>query len=347
MAKTIASLKGGTLDDKIGVLDIQVIKQISEDSYIVGDKKDHIVLVSDQILETGYGYRMIKPSYSEMTLRKNPKFAAIKLENKIPTKALTKEDEETLRANITVPEKSSNKMIQNDFETVDSLGVGGITNEIKLMVVQKSSIIPGKFGNYKIVTCKDIKNKKNNLNLYRNLLEMVDVGEIYNFTKLKVSNYKREEDEFNRVGTTYGSRITKGSAADVKEFKDAKVRMGEHIVKGSIIGISDLNVYQSCKVCWCKVDDESFCRKCNKKVENTKSDFNLVMYVQSDDQEDEILGIFSFKSTLDLKLANNTDMTDENLNKIMMERKCTAEYDVDKTKDEGKLKLVKFEMLSS
>ena len=347
MAKSIASLKGGSLDDKIGVLDIQVIKKISEDSYIVGDKKDHVVLVSDQSLQTGSGYRMIKPSYSEMLLRKNPKFAVIKLETKITTKALKKEDEEILRAKITGPANNSKNIIQNDFGFVDSLGVGGITDEIKVMIVQKSSIIQGKFGNFRIVTCKDIKNQKNNLNLYRNLHEMVDVGEIYMITQLKVSNYKREEDEFNRIGTTSSSRIIKGSLEDKKMFEDAKVRVGEHIVKGTIIGISDLNIYESCKVCWCKVDDKSFCRKCNKEVENTKSDFNLVMYVQSDDQEDEIVGIFSFNNTLDLKLVNNADVTDENLNKIMMERKCTAEYDVDKTRDDGRLKLVKFHMLSS
>ena len=347
MAKTISSLKGGLLDDKIGVLDIQVVKKINEDSYIVGDKKDHLILVSDQSLQTGSAYRLIKPSYSDMTLRTNAKFAAIKLENKITTKALKKEDEEILRAKMTVPENSVNNRVQTDFGLVDSLGVGGIADDIKLMVVQKSSIIQGKFGNYRIVTCKDIKNQKNNLNLYRNLQDMVDVGEIYKFTNLKVSNYKREEDEFNRIGTTVSTRIIKGSADDIKEFKDAKVTVGEHIVKGTIIGISDLNTYQSCVVCWCKVDNESFCRKCNKKVENTKPDFNLVMYVQSSDQEDEIVGLFSFNSTLDLKLGNNTDMTDDNLNKIMMEKKCEAEYDVDKTRDDGKFKLVKFHMLST
>ena len=80
MAKTIASLKSGMMDEKIGVLDIQIVKKISEVSYIVADKKDHIVLVSDQSLQTGSAYRLIKPSYSELILRKNSKFAAVKME---------------------------------------------------------------------------------------------------------------------------------------------------------------------------------------------------------------------------------------------------------------------------
>ena len=347
MAKTIASLKSGMMDEKIGVLDIQIVKKISEVSYIVADKKDHIVLVSDQSLQTGSAYRLIKPSYSELILRKNSKFAAVKMENTITTKPLKKEDEEILCANITAGEKSINNTSKNDFGSVDSLGVGGIVDEIKLMVVKKSSVIQGKFGNYRIVTCKDIKNQKNHLNLYRNLVDMVDNGEIYKVTKLKVSNYKREDDDFNRLGTTISSRIIKGSATDKKEFDEAKVRVGDHIVKGTIIGISELNIYQSCKVCWCKVDDEGFCRKCDKKVDNTKPDFNLVMYVQSDDQDDDIIEIFSFNTTLDLKLEKDTDVSEDNLNKMMMEMKVTAEYDVDKTRDDGKFKLVKFHMFSS
>ena len=347
MAKTIASLKSGMLDDKIGVLDIQIVKKISEDSYIVADRKDHIVLVSDQILQTGSAYRLIKPSYSELILRKNPKFAAVKMENPITTKPLKKEDEDILCANIPAGERSTNKTINKDFGSVDSLGVGGIIDEIKLMVVKKSSVIQGKFGNYRIVTCKDIKSQRNHLNLYRHLLDMVDIGEIYTVTKVKVSNYKREDDDFNRLGTTNGSRIIKGSAAEKKEFDEAKVRVGDHIVNGTIIGISELNIYQSCKVCWCKVDDEDFCRKCDKKVDNTKADFNLVMYVQSDNQLDDIIEIFSFNSTLDLKLAKDTDVSEDNLNKMMMEMKVTAEYDVDKTTDDGKFKLVKFHMFSS
>ena len=85
------------------------------------------------------------------------------------------------------------------------------------MVVSKSSIILGKFGTYRIVTCKDIKSQKNSVNLYRNLQDVVEVGEIYIFTKLKVSNFKKEEDGFNRVGTTYASRIIKASVQDKKK----------------------------------------------------------------------------------------------------------------------------------
>ena len=340
MAKKIRNLKDGTLE-KVDVLDIQIVKQVSEEFYIVGDGNDYVLLISDQKMVTGSAYRLIKPNFSDMTLKKNPKFAAIKMEKKISMKPLKKEEEDILCVNVTNYDNSLDNKIENDFGLVNSLGVGGISDEIKLMVVRRSNPIQGKFGNYRIVTCKDIKNQKNSVNLYRNLLDLVKVGEVYNFTKLKVNNYKKEDEEFNRIGTTISSRITKASSATKQEFEKANVRLGDHVTRGSIIGISQLNIYQSCKVCWCKVDGDDICRKCDKKAESTKTDFNLVMYVQSDDQEDEIVEIFCFNSTLNLK--NLTEITEENLNKIMMEKKCEAEYD----DDEGKLKLVKFHMLSS
>ena len=112
MAKSIASFKNGSVD-KVGVLDIKVIKKISDDCYIVGDEKDHIVLVSEQTLQSGLAYRLIKPSYEEMKLRKNPKFSAVKIEKDITTKTLVKKDEDILCASVTKDEK----ILSNDINT--------------------------------------------------------------------------------------------------------------------------------------------------------------------------------------------------------------------------------------
>ena len=345
MENSIVTSKKGSRD-KVSVLDIKVIKKISDDSYIVGDEKDHVVLVSDQSLTDNAVYRLIKPSYDDMKLRKNPKYGVVKLERQIKTKDLKKEDEEKLSAGIKKTGEMSSNKISNDFESVDALGVGSLTAEIKLMVVNKSSLIAGKFGKYRIVTCKDIKGKKNSLNLYRKLVDMVNVGEIYVFTKIKVSDFKKEDDDFNRIGTTFSSRITKASQQDKQLFEDAKVMLCDSVVKGTIIGISELNIYESCMVCSCKVDDEDFCRKCDKKVDQKNNNFNLVMYVEPEGDEDEILNIFSFKSTLDLDVLDDSNITEENLKTLMMGKQCVAQYNIDNNDDE-KLRLVKFNMVSN
>lgn len=341
MASSIVNLKTGK-GDKVSMIDVKVIQKIDDDSYIVADEKASIVFVSDQSLQEGVAYRLIKPSYENNKLRKNQKFAAVKLEKIIKTRVLQKEEIDKMCKSIENDEKKIVKNDENNFELVDGLGVGGIIDKIKLMVVTKSNIIEGKFGNYRIVTCKDIKNKKNVLNLYKDLHNMVDVEEIFVFTKLKISNFKKEEDEFHRIGTTYGSRIFKAGLDVLKDFKNAGVTLGDKATTGIIIGISELNIYESCKKCWCKVDAESVCRKCEKKVDDKKEDFNLIMYIQDDKHEDEVLDVFCFKSTLDLRGIEKMDVTEDNLNKIMMGKKCQLEYNINSDKDDKKLRLVKF-----
>ena len=95
------------------------------------------------------------------------------------------------------------------------------------------------------------------------------------------------------------------------------------------------------------MDEESFCGKCNKKVDNTKEDFNLVMYIQDDEQEDEILDIFSFKNTLGFTEIETTEINEDNLNNRMIGHSCVVEYNIDKNRDGEKWRLVKFIMKST
>ena len=184
------------------------------------------------------------------------------------------------------------------------------------------------------------------------------MGGIYNFINIKVNNFKKDEDKFFRLGTTYLSKIIKASASDKKEFEDAGVLLGDASAKGFIAGISELNIYESCEKCWCKLGDDGFCRKCKKNVDKKKKDFNLVMYLQVEDQHDmdrdlveegndsdeDILSIFCFKSTLDLKDIDNMEITEEKLNDLLIGGKCDIQYNFDNQGDGKHLKLVKFTM---
>ena len=90
------------------------------------------------------------------------------------------------------------------------------------------------------------------------------------------------------------------------------------------------------------MDEEGFCGKCNKKVDNTKEDFNLVMYIQDNEQEDKILDIFCFKSTLGLTEIETVELNEDILNKRMIGQTCVAEYNMDKNRDGENWRLVKF-----
>ena len=202
MAMSIENLKNGKVE-KVSMLDVKVIKKVADDYYIVADETDHALLVSDQSLKEGCAYKLIKPSFGDSELRKKTKYGAVKVERNVKTKVLKKEEEKVLVASIKHVEKKVVNKVVNDFGLVDALGVGGTTQEIVLMVVNISGIIAGKFGTYRIITCKDIKNQKNSVNLYRNRHDM--------FTKLKVNNFFKDYQEFHRLGTTYAYRIIKSS----------------------------------------------------------------------------------------------------------------------------------------
>ena len=345
MAYRIADLKDGKAD-KVNTLEVKILKKVSNTNYIVADETANTLLVSDQSLKEGSAYKLIKPSYEESELRKNSKFGAIKVERNIKTKELKTEDEKLLVGSL----KNGGKVncrISNDFESVNALGVGGTSEEITLMVVGKSRVINGKFGTYRIVDCKDVKNRKNSVNLYKSLQNVVEVGGVYLFTKLKVNNFKKEDQDFHRLGTTHATRILNEGKQGKDEFEKAGVMIGDKGIIGTIIGISELNVYESCKSCWCRVDDESFCKKCNQKVDTNQEDFNLVMYVQNNAEDEEILDIFSFKSTLGLTDIEKMQINEDNLNEKMNGHKCVAQYKIEKNNDAEKLRLVKFNMIST
>ena len=352
----VGLVKNG-LVKKINFLEIKIHMKVSSDHYIVGDETENILLVSEQNLREDSCYKLIKPGYEDDKLKKNPKFAAVKLQKDIKATILKDDDVKSFTAVLGLEPRKITVNIDNDFDAVEALGVGSIVKEIKLMVVSKSGVIAGKFGTYKIVTCKDIKNQKNSINLYKSLQDQVEVGGIYSFTNLKVSSFKKDDDKFFRMGTTYSSKVITASENFKNEFENAKVLIGDKAAEGNIVGISNLNIYNSCEVCWSKVDNEGFCRKCDKKIDRKKKDFNLVMYFEvdephdkenvekEDDTDEEILSIFCFKSTLAIKDVENMDINEEFLNNILIGNRCQIQYNFDVQSDDKGLRLVKFAML--
>ena len=66
------------------------------------------------------------------------------------------------------------------------------------------------------------------------------------------------------------------------------------------------------------------------------------MYVGIEDDNNEVLDLFCFKSTLNLKDIDEMDVSEENLNKVLEGKMCQVEYDVDKNGEDEKLRLVRF-----
>ena len=87
-------------------------------------------------------------------------------------------------------------------------------------------------------------------------------------------------------------------------------------------------------------------------MDKKKKDFNLCLYIEIEKQDhqsddEEILNVFSFKSTLGLADIEKLEVTEDSLNTLMMGKKCDIQYNREKQTEEDKCKLVKFVMTST
>ena len=71
------------------------------------------------------------------------------------------------------------------------------------------------------------------------------------------------------------------------------------------------------------------------------------MYFQAENDDDEVIDVFCFKTTLNLKDIDDIEISEENLNKKLEGKKCEIEYTIDKTREDGKVRLVKFKLNSA
>ena len=331
--------------EKVDIIDVKVITNPTQDQYIVADETGFILLISDQILKADSSYKLIKPKYNQnMILEKNPKFKAVKIEVKMKINKLSEETEKRLMGLVDNKHKDDNIENLNDFSKIQSLGVNSIAPEIIVLVTNISSVISGKFGNYRITSCKDIKNQKNSINLYRDFQGMVKAGQSYKISYLKICNLKKEGQDFNRLGTTYATRIVQASQTEENLLKKMGVILGDKMVNGTILGVANLKCYESCVKCWCRVDEDDRCRKCNKTEEKQKN-FNIDLYIQSSDDTDNILDLFVFKSLLDLTDLEE-EIDEDLLNKRLAGQTCYAEYlDIKESDSTNQYKIVKFNIV--
>ena len=191
----MAQLSNLNETDQVNIIDVKVMKYISDDYYIVGDISGFMILVSDQRVNEGQAYKLIKPKLTDQKIKKKPKFAMIKVEN-VKTKILTNEQTENLTSWIKPTVEKDDDETMNDLEKIDSLGLNGISAEIVLLVCNVSRLIEGRFGNYRIIKVKDIKNNQNDMNLYKQWKDIPEKGEVYKFSNLKVTSYKSKDEKF-------------------------------------------------------------------------------------------------------------------------------------------------------
>ena len=338
MPNTIAKVKNDKKENVETTLDIKIVTKIHDSLYIVGDESENVLLESSQTLQESMTYKLLKPRFLNDKLHDNPKFKILKAKTSIQTKTLTAKEIKYYNeiANIEPKKKKSDqKVILTNFTDCETLTEKDRIEKLTVLIISKSGDIEGKFGKYHIVTAKDYEGKKNSLSIYHDKTKKVQPENLITLTALKKQSFKKADEEFHRLGTTWKTQIFEAIEEEKEQFKN--VMLGDEKTRVNILGFENLKKYESCQKCWTKLSDK-YCKKCLKEVdENYAWDFYVTLYVQDVDNEENIMEVFSFKKDLNVQIEEKEDL-DKCLEDLTGQ---TVSIEYNKPKDEGRYKLVR------
>ena len=320
------------------IVNVKVFKKLSDNMFIIVDDTGHALLETNQELEEGIVYKLLKPKCVNKIFEANPKLKILKTKIKLQTKALTKMEikkYQDLVASFQPKVTTEKKADMNNFTKCEASNGNANIEMLTVLIVSKSGDIEGKYGKYNIVTAKDCNGNKNSINIYHDKTKIVNIEKLLTFTALKKTPYKQDNADYHRLATVWNTRIFESKEAN--EFKD--VLLGDEKCIGIVLGYQDLKTYESCIKCSSKLA-EDFCKKCQKDVQGNKvNDFYVTVYVQDMNDEESIIELFAFKK--DLRIKSDTNEEFEKILDDMTDKTYIIEYN--KGEDNGKMKLVKLQ----
>ena len=318
---------------KTSYIIVKVVKQLGSDLFIVADKSKVAILDTTdspgygKFLGNGFWYKLIKcnKGKDENTVNINKIFK--------PVKANKQEEIGDIGKLIKSLEQKMKKQLKKDeyidFETLEKKENNSKIEELILKVISVSRTITTNRGNYQICTIKDFKGNKTSLNLYQKFLGALEISQIYKVRNLRKGEITKNEEVQMRLHTTSFSKIEAGTAQESILFEG--IRSGDAMIEGELIGIGEIKKYQSCKIHFCKVNDESDCPKCMSKLteKNIIDDFRMDLYVEEsgsvENGEATVAEILLFKKTLSSHHSENIeDKVDDLVNK-----KIRVDYNID------------------
>ena len=311
------------------LLEIQVIKMITLDKFIVGDSSGLALLDITENpshakdIKIGTAIKLLKPILiNTQSLKTNKNFRPLKSKKIIDLDISNSDLEKFDTMQGADDTKISNKL--TSFATIRALKNQTITNRITAIVGHVSRIIEISKGKYQIAGLVDINNDKLSINLYDSNINKMEPANIYTLTKVKIATIIKDGQLEKRLFSTKLTTISEASDDDKAEFET--VSLGNIQVIGTIIGFSDITSYSKCAVHWNKLSEENICVKCESEASDIKLDFTLELYLQ-DSENDEILTFRIFKRQIEMIIHNPDEESLEQKLEELDGEKCKVEYD--------------------
>ncbi len=276
---------------------LEIVEKCRDDTFICVNTSSHTLasIKSPEKLEVGVKYRFYKTSNLHPEVPEVPvynyKFSPKKMG--ISKTEVKEEDLTAFRRKLfTAIDESCGNPSTSSASMVKSLAES--TSDIIVKVTEVSKLKKGKFGDFYIVTCRDVDGKKAVafLNQTKMTENFPQVKEVFNFKNCSFDTNK-EKININRNTTLVQIQD------DHIRRKFDEVNDFDFKITTTLVGYDKLNVYKSCQNCDKKITNTEVCNFCNNPFEQNppKDDFSVILYIdldQDEDSEDPLISITAF-----------------------------------------------------
>ena len=322
---TVKKLLSG---DNVNFIQVNVLKELSQTQFIVGDNSGLVIMRLDENMEyhkqieVGKGLKIMKPQkVTENVITCHKKFSPMKSR---PIKMEVNDQE--LRSIEEIASNTTHIDTGIPFhEIIDEYGENATISEILTYVTSVSRTIEGKYGEYKICNLKDIHGTSLTMNVYKQNVNKIEANKVYRLKKMKKTTINTESGL--RIATINFTKIQDATYAEVTLFDN--VQLGDKQVTGSCVMINNLHYYKSCNKHHTKLDEKSQCTVCGDGGKQSGNmDFRCGLLIEIEDEEEKIVDITLFRRHLDIEIREDEDEDKviDQIEEYIVEKRCKIHY---------------------
>ena len=224
----ITTVREALNDKKAAVMNIQVLRKLSQTSYVIGDESMVAIFEVEEAisLKEDSFVKIVKPCIKENIIQKNPKFSIIK--GKVFKHNFQPKDIEAICLGYGKAEKEL-KLID-----VETFAASKTIPSLTLKVCSISKPYNGKFSEFRNIIAKDKTSNKVTVVLYKKVKDSCELGKVYDFYKLKKTDYKGEGETNCRLSSLSETKVEEVFGKRKAQFET--VSIGDDFVVGDFVG---------------------------------------------------------------------------------------------------------------
>ena len=224
----ITTVSAAFKEKKATVMNTKVLRKVSEMSYVIGDESMVTILEVEENVKLNEDsfIKLVKPFIKKNVIEKNPKFNIVK----------GKAFDCTFEANDIEAACLASGKVKEELNLLDveSFATSKLIPCLTLKVCAVSKPYNGKFAEFRNVFTKDITGSKVTVVLYKRLKDSCEFGKVYDFHKLKKTDYKGQGEINCRLSSLSDTRVDEVFGERKRKFDS--VNVGDDYIVGDFVG---------------------------------------------------------------------------------------------------------------